>query len=161
MEVWKDIPGFEGFYQISDLGRVKSLKYNLGLIVKGGKTHAGYMQVTLSVNKVKKTFSVHQLVAMSFLNHKNPSRFIHVDHIDGNRLNNNLCNLQIISCRENTSKAMRRKSKYIGVTYLKASNTWLARIESKGERKSLGVFKCETKAHLAYQIALKSINSNI
>ena len=79
-EIWKDIPSYEGFYQVSNLGRVKSLqrkcKSKSGLRLVGEKIRkpnlkkTGYLQISLNKNGIKKHHRVHQLVAMAFLNHK-------------------------------------------------------------------------------------------
>lgn len=167
-EIWKDIPGYEGLYQVSNLGRVYSfpkkwdtgkgrIHSHKGKILKPGTSTPGYRQVLLYKNKEPKVISIHKLVTLVFLSHKANSRYIHIDHIDGDRLNNNLNNLQIVSSRDNTAKAQKRKSKYIGVTYMKDTGKWCARIENRGLRVYLGGYKCETKAHLAYQKALKKI----
>jgi len=76
-EIWKDIPGYEGMYQCSDLGNVKSLNRNcigkcnsiktiLGQILKPNINHYGYMVLYLCKNGIKKTITVHQLVAITF-----------------------------------------------------------------------------------------------
>lgn len=156
-EIWKDVPGYEGLYQVSSFGRVKSNCRRKEKIISGGICGSGYKAVFLTNNKIRKSFMVHKLVAYAFLNHNEKGRYVHVDHIDGNRLNNDLSNLQVISSRENTSKAIKRKSKYIGVSHIKSCNMWMARIEHIGLRKYLGCFRCETKAHIAYQKALKEL----
>lgn len=98
-EIWKDIPGFEGLYQVSNLGRVKRLP--LGKQYPSRQTHNnirrvhvknGYEQVNLSkCNKVK-WFAVHRLVALAFL--PNPDNFPCVNHKDENKLNNKVENLE-------------------------------------------------------------------
>jgi len=117
MEIFKDIPGYEGIYQVSDLGRVKSLKFNKEKILKPGVNNHGYYTVVLCKGK-RKTINVHQLVAMAFLNHE-PCGYngLIVDHKDNNPLNNRLSNLQLISQRENTSKDKKGSSKYTGVSW--------------------------------------------
>jgi len=68
MEVWKKIEEFED-YEVSNLGRVKSTKYNKEKILKSYDS-LGYLKIDLSVNGIKKKIKVHQLVAMAFLNQK-------------------------------------------------------------------------------------------
>ena len=98
-EIWKDIPGYEGYYQVSSLGRVKSLErvvghtrhgeYTLkGKIRKLSLNTQGYLIVRLSNGGIVKTIKVHKLVAMAFLNHEPCGYKEVVDHIDNNTQNN-------------------------------------------------------------------------
>jgi hypothetical protein len=168
MEIWKTIKDFEGYYEVSNLGRVKSIK-RIGLlrngihpvvykekILKPAKDGFGYLIVSLSKNNIKKTFKIHHLVTIEFLNHKKCKFELVVDHIDSNKQNNNLDNLQIISQRENTSKKI-TKSKYsTGVTYNKKSNRFMSRIYINGVREYLGTFKTALEAKQSYINKLKS-----
>ena len=90
MEEWKDIKGYEGLYQISNKGRVKSL-YNKSKILRPGK-RKGYFFVWLYKNKKRKQYSIHRLVAEHFL--LNPDNLPVVNHKDENKLNNNVENLE-------------------------------------------------------------------
>ena len=103
IEEWKDIQGYEGLYQISNLGRVKSLarykKNNLGsksligeTILKQAKSNRGYLRIHLCKNAHKKAFSVHRLVADAFV--PNPNNFTEVNHKDENKENNYADNLE-------------------------------------------------------------------
>ena len=94
MEEWRDIKGYEGKYQVSNLGRVRSLNFN-----KTGKIkelsyakRRGYLGVTLFKDKKPKTFAVHRLVAEMFI--PNPNNYPQVNHKDENKLNNNVENLE-------------------------------------------------------------------
>lgn len=161
-EIWKAIPGYEGMYEVSSLGRVKSLsriKINTKgsymtkeKILKISSDGKGYLQVCLS-NYNKKTFRIHQLVAMAFLNHKRDGTHkLIVDHINNNQLDNRVENLQIITQRENMSKDRKNKtSKYTGVNWSKAANKWIARIYINGKYEHLGVFSSEEQAYLKYK----------
>lgn len=115
-EIYKDIPNYKGLYQVSNLGKIKSLgnnKLKKEKILKNRLSSSGYLHVYLSKNKEGKNFKVHQLIAMAFLNHIPNGHKIVVDHIDNNPLNNYVENLQLISQRENTSKRRLYYSKRI------------------------------------------------
>lgn len=169
-EIFKDIPDYEGLYQVSNLGNVKSLEGKVfrrnGIfhftkkekILKKSIAIDGYYVVNLSKDFKNKTFKIHQLVAITFLNHKPCGFKIVVDHINNNKLDNRLENLQLISNRENSSKEARGKSKYTGVCWDKSKNKWKSAIRINGKTINLGVFKDEYDAHLAYQNKLKEIN---
>ncbi len=97
-EIWKDIKGFEGFYQISSLGRIKSLGGWCGTAKRKEKirstslTHDGYVKVRLLYQGQDKTMRVHRLVAEAFI--PNPDNKDTVNHIDGNKQNNTISNLE-------------------------------------------------------------------
>ena len=162
-EIFKDIPNYEGVYQVSNLGRVKR-------IFKGGrekfnkltKLNNGYLAVQLSLNNKGKIFQVHQLVAMAFLNHKPCGHLLVVDHIDNNPLNNALSNLQVITHRKNVSKINKRNkaysSQYTGVTWHKVARKWISQIQINGKTKYLGLFSDELDAYKAYE---KTLNENL
>lgn len=161
MEIWKYIKGYNGAYQVSNLGRVMSFKYKQPRILKQGIDMHGYYLVGLCYNGLQKTKHVHQLVAESFLNHKPCKKLKVVDHINANKLDNKVENLQIITNRLNCSKDKKKgSSKYTGVSiYNKDKGIWQSCIYVNGTHKHLGCYKDEYKAHLAYQKELvKTIN---
>ena len=112
-EVFKDIPNYEGLYQISNLGRVKSLKALRERILKGGKS-GRYRTVLLCKNGVTETATIHSMVAKTFIDADYLAKKLVVDHIDNNPLNNNLDNLQIITCRLNNTKDKKPISGFTG-----------------------------------------------
>jgi hypothetical protein len=174
-EIWKDIPNYEGLYQVSNLGRVKSLKrivynnstnnilYTQKELIKKQKIKSvlhirRYYIVSLFKNSLGKDYSVHQLVAMAFLGHVPCGMKMVIDHIDNDSLNNKLENLQIVTVRENCSKDKKNKtSKYIGASWCKQANKWMSSIRINKKQTYLGYFNCEFKAHLVYQNKLKEI----
>ena len=159
-EIFKDIPGYEGMYQVSNLGNVKSLKRSSEKILKNAKNARGYLEVCLCKNSVGTIIRIHQLVAMAFLGHKRDGMKLVIDHIDNNKLNNRLENLQIITQRENVFKDQGKyTSKYKGVHFYHYNNKWLANIRVKQRLIHLGLFKTELEASEAYQNALKLVNS--
>ena len=89
-EIWKDIQGYEGYYQVSNLGRVKSLRSNT--ILKINDIKGGYSQVGLSINGNPKTKRIHRLVATAFLD--NEFNLTQINHKDKNRHNNRADNLE-------------------------------------------------------------------
>ena len=98
-EVWRDIEGYEGLYQVSDQGRVKSLERKdcLGRIVKERilrpvPASNGYLVVTLYAGGKRKTLKVHRLVCQAF--HKNPNNKSDVNHINEDKTDNRACNLE-------------------------------------------------------------------
>lgn len=103
-EIWKDIQGYEGLYQVSNLGRVKSLNYNRSgkeRILKYGTNTQGYLNVCLCVNKQRKMFAVHRLVAETFI--ANINNLPQVNHIDENKHNNCVSNLEWCTSKYNNN----------------------------------------------------------
>lgn len=154
-EIWKDIPGYEGLYQISDMGNVKSFRKPISKLLHQSTTSGGYKCVMLCVKQVQKTISVHRLVGYAFLN-LTPD--MDVDHINCNKADNRLCNLRVCTRRQNViynSEARnRRKSKYVGVN--KNGRKWHACICINGVAGVLGYYKTEEEAGKSYQDALKN-----
>ena len=159
IEIWKDIPNYEGLYQVSSFGRVKSLKFKKERILKAETKNKNYLKVCLRIDNKNSIKTVHQLVAIAFLNHTINKGKIVVDHIDNNKFNNCLENLQLISHRENISKDKKGTSKYTGVHWDKLNKKWMAKIQKMNKTKYLGLFNCETSAHIQYLKALRNIST--
>lgn len=169
-EIWKDIPGYEGLYQVSNMGRVKSLsrvvyggfgpRFQKDRYLKNSKLKCGYNMVTLCNNGKELDFGVHRLVAFAFLGlNVNSGRSVDVNHIDGVKDNNVLTNLEIVTHRENCSTCFRKNSdkhtsKYPGVYYYKARSNWASEITINRKKKFIGYFKTEEEAYVAYKITL-------
>lgn len=114
MEVFKDIEGYEGLYQVSNKGRVRSLdrldvrsngtngsnRMLKGALMKVGVSKGGYGMVTLYKNRKKTTFIVHRLVAIAFID--NPDNKRTVNHINGIKTDNNSKNLEWATHKENS-----------------------------------------------------------
>jgi hypothetical protein len=158
-EVWKDVPDYDGLYQVSNLGRVKSLKFSKEKIKTQTLNSHGYYIVGFTKNSIDKTYYVHKLVAMAFLNHVPNKYTLVVDHINNIKTDNKLENLQIITQRENASKDKKNKtSKYTGVSWDSTNNKWYSIIRINGKSVNLGRYKIEYDAYLVYKNKLKEIN---
>lgn len=118
-EIWKDIEGYEGLYQVSNMGRVKSVErtiWNSGKgcyrtvherILKPSKTNDGYLQVQLHQDGKKKWYRIHRLVATAFC--ENPYGYTDVNHIDEDKTNNCANNLEWCSRSYNNNYGTRNK----------------------------------------------------
>ena len=101
-EVWKDIQGYEGLYKISNFGNIKSKS---GIFKKQFISFKGYLRIKLSNNGEYKSYTVSRLVATAFI--PNPENKPEVNHIDGNKLNNNISNLEWTTKSENAIHAFK------------------------------------------------------
>ena len=108
-EEWKDIKGYEGRYQISTMGRIRSLQREVcgcvcriipETVLKFQFQH-GYHVVFLRASSVKRKYRVHQLVAQTFIENSDPENKIQVNHKDKNRINNRVTNLEWCTNYEN------------------------------------------------------------
>lgn len=96
-EIWRNIKGYEGLYQVSNFGKVLSMKSKKELKVI--RLHDGYLYINLYKNRKCKKNAIHRLVAQAFiLNHNNKPQ---VDHINGDKFNNNVTNLRWVTQSEN------------------------------------------------------------
>lgn len=182
-EVWKDVVGYEGLYQVSNLGNVKSLpkewstanggkRSHNGMILRPWTKRKGYKIVVFSKDGISKGKQIHQLVAESFLGHKPCGHKLVIDHINDDPSDNRLENLQIVTNRFNACKTQGKyKSIYKGVVIqqdkyksasgeIKIYKIIKSSIYFNGEKVRLGTFKTEHEAHLAYQNALFKIENN-
>lgn len=157
MEIWHDIDGYKGLYQVSNKGRVKSLKYGKERILRPGWMSGGYLFVILCKNGNQSKQRIHRLVAQAFIS--NPENKSQVNHLDENKLNNCVENLEWATAKENNNYGTRneRASKKI-LQYSKSGDfirEWQSAAEvervldicssnitkcCKGKRKSSGGF---------------------
>lgn len=167
-EEWRDVPNYEGYYQVSNTGMVKGVKRlinrnnSIVTIKEKLKTQTlqenGYYSVIFSKDDITKKFFVHQLVAMAFLGHTPCGYKLVVNHINHIKSDNRVENLEIVTSRENCNmKHLPSSSKYVGVSW--DANRWVAKIQFKGKSFGLGRFKCELEAANAYENALEAINN--
>lgn len=172
-EIWKPVVGFEKLYLVSNVGRVMALKKTVSHPNSGVKTYpkkilcqcinkGGYYQLDLSNNCISKKNSVHKIVAMAFIGYV-PQKGYVINHIDGNKLNNNVCNLEVVTHRYNNSFAIRKitkSSKYVGVNLSCKNNIkyYTSYISINNIRINLGRYKSEVIAGSMYKIAYDNID---
>lgn len=156
-EIWRDVKEYVGLYKVSNWGRVKSMNYRRTgkeQIMNPAKTKKEYLCVSLYKDENKKTFYIHKLVWDTFGSSPRNGHILQVDHIDNNKENNHIDNLQLLNNRENTSKMQLTKekkvSKYIGVFWSKKANKWTSQIMINKKRYHLGCFTIEKEAAEAY-----------
>lgn len=113
-EIWVSVEGYEGLYELSNHGRVRSLdreivmshggiKFHYGQLISGSIDSSGYLRVTLSdLNKKKRSFRIHRLVAQHFVD--NPDNLTHVNFIDNDRFNFDPSNLEWTTSSKSNSK---------------------------------------------------------
>lgn len=115
-EIWKDIPSYEGYYQVSNFGNFRSLPRIIKYKSNGTRkypakylltetTKDNYQRVVLMKDGVKKRYQAHRLVAITFI--PNPDNKLCINHIDGNKSNNNVLNLEWCTYSENTIHAIK------------------------------------------------------
>ena len=150
-EQWAAIDGYKN-YQVSWWGRVRNAK--TGRILKGNLSSNGYPTVGLSKSGKLKTHRIHQLVAREWAT--NPEQKRCVDHIDGDKANNNWENLRYATHSENLMNKRgyyNTSSKYKGVSWDKTRGKWVVRIKVAGVYKNMGLFEIEKEAAVAYNNA--------
>lgn len=173
-EEWRKVVGFEELYEVSNLGRLRAIKY--GPVKKAVCLHSfGYMYCGLQ----GKTFFFHRIIAEAFI--PNPNNYPQINHINGIRSDNTLSNLEWCTAQQNMQHAIKvlkrhgslgghfkkywdkkraageTSSQFVGVSWSKATNKWNASITISGASKNLGFFNSEQEASDAYQTALKDI----
>lgn len=104
-EIWKDIVGYEGHYQVSNCGRIRSIKHGEEKFLKPNDAKKGYLQVTLYKDGVRRSHNIHRLVAVAFV--PNPEGFPEVNHMDENSFNNCAVNLEWCTAKYNSNYGTR------------------------------------------------------
>jgi len=152
-EIWKDIPGYEGYYQVSNIGRVKSLSrkvynregYHISKerILKQHSNKGGYRRTRLLKNGIFKTLFVHRLVALAFI--PNPNKYPDINHKDENPSNNCVENLEWCTEKYNMNYGTaieRRKASFVRNDSFKKANATKVRNNSRCAEKPVeGVSK--------------------
>jgi hypothetical protein len=137
--LWKNINGFD--YAINEMGQVRNNR--TGRILKAGMNKHGYLLVNLCKDGKGKTHCIHRLLGVYFLSCPSDMQ---VDHIDGNKLNNNLSNLRIVNNQQNAFNRTKAK----GYTWNKRLRKWQAQIAVNGKNICLGFYDTEAEARAAY-----------
>ena len=169
-EIWKDVVGYEGLYQVSNIGRVRSLdryvnagglksdgrtSLKKGKILNCSPTKRGYTRVSLSKESKTRQEFIHRIVAIAFLDGVigKPN----VNHINGIKEDNRSCNLEFVNQRENVLHAkiytMNKNCPF--VSYLKNHDRYESSIIIDGKAIKLGRFKTEEEAFNSYVKALE------
>src|SRR5690349_5430393 len=144
-EIWKDVVGYEGYYQVSNLGRIKSIQRTLiksngtpqivpSCILKTSIDKYGYPRAHLSKGFARSTLFIHRLMMIAFFGESK----LKVDHINGVKSDNRLSNLRYCSQRMNVFHHYKSKNKYIGS--FKNGNKWRALTQFNGKQFNLGTF---------------------
>ena len=160
MEVWKDIIGYEGQYQISNYGRVRALLNNhreirkRPLIRKARINRDGYLYLNLTKNSVARTYKIHRLVATHFI--ENPENKTDVNHKDGIKTNNHFLNLEWNTKKENFNHSI-----LIGLQNPIGEKNWNSKLSNEDINNIRN--SCLTRKQLSklYNVSITSINNII
>ena len=154
MEIFRDIKNYEGCYQVSNLGRVKSLKRKWVInerILRPDITLKGYLIVNLCKKGKCKTYRVNRLVALTFI--KNPNNYPEVDHKNRIKCNNEIDNLRWVNGsmnQRNSDRCENATSKYNGVYWKKKDRKWNTVCRVKDKIIHIGSFADEIEASKAF-----------
>lgn len=166
-ENWREIPGFEGYYEVSDIGRVKSVersfidkngkktRYPSKILRVGSGKTSPYLATNLSMDNVVKKYLVHRLVAMSFLS--NWKSDCEVNHIDGNVYNNNINNLEMCTRKENFQHSIDKKLKNDSGQF--SSNAKLSNIDAERIRKLNDLGVTQKDLGTVFNVCKQTINN--
>lgn len=155
-EGWREVPGTEGRYSVSSLGRVRSDWQGGGILaVHAGRK--GYLQVRLSLRCGRPTFRVHRLVAAAFIGPRPVG--MQVDHKDGNKINNRPENLEYVTCRENIRRCW--KAGLHGVEHCRGEANNKAKLTEEDVRTIRAIYPARSLAELArtYGVTVANVSS--
>jgi hypothetical protein len=155
-EAYLTVKGFP-IYEVSNFGNIRHKTTKE--ILKPGVNDKGYRCVNLSLNSKKQKFQLHRLVATTFLNNCDDKEC--VDHIDGNKLNNNLSNLRFATKQQNNFNRKKisgeMTSRHKGIHFSKEKNKYRAKIRHNGIDIHIGYFLNEDDASRAYNEKAKEL----
>lgn len=133
------------------IGRSKTYRWKT--VISNGTNSTGYCQVRFD----GKFYGYHSIL-WTINSNKNIPCDLEIDHINGEKTDNRIENLRLVTTRQNSqNKEIHRNGKLVGTHFIKNKNLYTARIQIDGYRISLGYYKSEEKAHKAYEIACKHI----
>ena len=145
-------------YSVTEDGRVYS--HNRNKFLCASDDGNGYLKVCVRKDGKSYAPKVHKLVAMAYLGHEPKGMKEVVDHINGNKLDNRLENLQLTTNRHNTSKDRKgHTSSYLGVSWSKKNKKWVAQIYKNKKQNFIGAFNCEMAAAKAYNDELNKLKN--
>ena len=157
-EIWEPIKGYEGFYMVSNLGRIYTLGSsfrfpNGGLCIRGGKIKKlhmdkdGYLRVSLTKNHKQHTFAVHRLVAENFI--PNTNNYPCIDHINGNRSDNSVTNLRWCTWKQNANFELAIKNRSKSSKFCYAKNPKISKaFEKYRESKKIKIWQYDLNGNL-------------
>ena len=150
-EIWKDVKDYP-YYMVSNLGNVLSTRNGKVKMLKQCTRKDGYKMVIIYNEQGRLTTTAHKMVYETFNNIKISGYYTHIDHINNDRGDNRLENLQVLSSRENSLKInlSNKTSKYKGVCWDSHKKRWKACIRINSKQKTLGSFKTEEEAFECY-----------
>ena len=164
MEKWKDINGYEKYYQISNLGRVRSKdrltnshsgkRLIRGRILSAAPNGSGYMRVLLYKDNMRKLYFVHRLVALHFVDNPNPEVLTIVNHLDSDYLNNSADNLEWTTMKGNTLHALKSGR-------MKRTPDWLRHLRETNEKNGKHVLGTNLETgETVYFVCLNDCKAN-
>lgn len=172
-EIWKDIPGYVGIYQVSNYGRIKSLSRLIyrkngqisktqGKILSPGIDKYGYYIVVLCNGK-KETKTVHRIVALAFIN--NPNNLPEIDHKDGNRKNNKVENLRWVTRKENANNPISKLRYSHAAKQIKNYKYLMQSVRQIKDGKVIAEYEsmreAERQTNIAHSSIKKAINGKL
>lgn len=156
-EIWKDIPEFEGIYQASNFGRLRTIKSDGSFYLHSLKASSNrYINVCLSVNSIRKTIKIHRIVAKLFI--PNPDKKPQVNHKDFDKTNNNVENLEWVTEKENIQHALKSKPEMVaGMIKYNCEIRPKKIIQKDLKGNEIAVFNNSQEAHKATGVCRRNI----